>query len=330
VSGRTPGNPAPGNPAPGNPTPANPAPGPAAGELPLPLLHRGKVRDVYAVDGDHLLLVASDRVSAYDVVLDAPVPDKGAVLTGLSLWWFDQLADLVPHHVVTASVADYPAALRPHAAALAGRSMLCRRLRMLPVECVARAYLAGSGWESYAGTGSVFGRPAPPGLVEGSRLPAPLFTPTTKGAPGEHDEPMSEQEVRAAVGPELAEQLEQVTVAVLARGDAIARQRGILVADTKIELGLDPDGVLRVGDEVLTPDSSRFWPADRWRPGGSQPSFDKQPLRDWLSASGWDRRPPPPALPEEVVMATRTRYVEAYERLTGESFASYLVRSSGG
>jgi len=309
---------------------SRPAPATAAGELPLPLLHRGKVRDVYAVDDEHVLMVASDRVSAYDVVLDSSVPDKGAVLTGLSLWWFHQLADLVPHHVVTASVADYPAVLRPHAAALAGRSMLCRRLRMLPVECVARAYLAGSGWESYARTESVFDRPAPPGLLEGSRLPAPLFTPTTKGAPGEHDEPMSQEQVRAAVGPQLAAELERVTVAVLARGEAIARDRGILVADTKIELGVDADGVLRLADEVLTPDSSRFWPADRWRPGGSQPSFDKQPLRDWLAASGWDRRPPPPALPAEVVSATRTRYVEAYELLTGESFASYLDRSANG
>ena len=292
--------------------------------LPLPLLARGKVRELYAVDDDTLLMVASDRLSAYDVVLPTPVPDKGAVLTGLSLWWFGQLRDVVPGHLVTADVGEYPAELAPHAAALRGRSVLCRRLDMQPVECVARGYLTGSGLAEYRATGAVCGVALPDGLVDGSRLPEPVFTPATKAEAGEHDENVSFEAVVRTVGLELAEELRRLTLAVYARGATLAAERGILLADTKLELGLDSAGVLTLGDEVLTPDSSRFWPADTWLPGRPQPSYDKQYVRDWLDSSRWDRADPGPELPEHVVAATRDRYVEAYERLTGSSFDSYL------
>ena len=292
--------------------------------LPLPLVARGKVRELYAVDDDHLLLVASDRLSAYDVVLPTPIPDKGAVLTGLSLWWLGQLADLVPDHLVTADVAEYPAELQPWSPALRGRSMLCRRLTMQPVECVARGYLTGSGLADYAATGAVCGVALPQGLVDGSRLPQPIFTPATKADLGEHDENVSFEAVVRTVGLELAEELRRLTLAAYDRGAALAAERGILLADTKLEFGLDAAGVLTLGDEVLTPDSSRFWPADSWSPGRPQPSYDKQYVRDWLSASGWDRTAPGPELPDEVVEQTRARYVEAYEQLTGSSFDSYL------
>jgi phosphoribosylaminoimidazole-succinocarboxamide synthase len=292
-------------------------------DLPLPLVARGKVRDLYAVDDAHLLLVASDRISAYDVVLPTPVPDKGAVLTGLSLWWFDRLADVVPHHLVTARVSEFPDALRPYADDLRGRSMLVRRLEMVPVECVARGYLTGSGLADYHGTGAVCGVPLPPGLQDGSRLPEPVFTPATKAAVGEHDENVSYDEVVRAVGADLAAELRRLTLAVYGRGAELAGGRGILLADTKLEFGV-LDGTLVLGDEVLTPDSSRFWPADGWQPGRPQPSFDKQYVRDWLSSSGWDRSAPGPALPADVVERTRGKYVEAYERLTGASFDGYL------
>ena len=296
-------------------------------DLPLELVARGKVRDVYAVDDDHLLLVASDRLSAYDVVLPTDVPDKGAVLTGLSVWWFDQLADLVPNHLVSARTADLPASLQPFAAQLRGRSMLCKRLSMVPVECVARGYLTGSGLKDYLATGGVVGQPLPPGLEDGSQLPEPVFTPATKAAVGDHDENVSYEQVVATVGAELAAELRRLTLAVYGRGAELAAQRGILLADTKLELGHDRDGVLVLGDEVLTPDSSRFWPADGWQPGRAQPSFDKQYVRDWLDSSGWDRTAPGPELPAEVVERTRDKYVEAYERLTGSSFDDWL-RSS--
>ena len=292
--------------------------------LPLPLVARGKVRDVHEVDDHHLLLVATDRISAYDVVLPTPVPDKGAVLTGLSVWWFEQLADLLPNHLVSARVRDLPSALLPHADGLRGRSMLCRRLDMVQVECVARGYLTGSGLADYRATGGVVGQPLPPGLEDGSRLPEPLFTPATKAAVGEHDENVPYEAVEQAVGAELAAELRRLTLAVYARGAALAAERGLLLADTKLELGHDRAGVLTLGDEVLTPDSSRYWPADAWRPGRPQPSFDKQYVRDWLDASGWDRTAPGPELPEEVVARTRDKYVEAYERLTGSSFDSWL------
>ena len=291
--------------------------------LPLPLVHSGKVRDLYAVGDDQLLLVASDRLSAYDVILPTAVPDKGAVLTGLSLWWFEQLADVVPNHVVTADVVSAVPELAPFAEEVRGRSVLVRRLDMVQVECVARGYLTGGGLKDYDATGVVSGVALPPGLVDGSELPEPVFTPTSKAAVGDHDLPMTYAEVEQQVGPSLAAELRDVTMRVYARGREVARGAGILLADTKVELGLLGDQLV-LGDEVLTPDSSRFWPADEWSPGRAQPSYDKQFVRDWLTAAGWDRQPPAPVLPEEVVERTRAKYVECYERLTGSSFDSYL------
>jgi phosphoribosylaminoimidazole-succinocarboxamide synthase len=289
-------------------------------------LHSGKVRDLYVAGEGQLLMVASDRMSAFDHILPTEIPDKGAVLTGISLWWFEQLADIVPNHVVTADVAAYPAAFAPFADALRGRSVLCHQLAMVSVECVARGYLAGSGVIDYEANGSVCGVPLPAGLRDGSQLPAPIFTPTTKAPVGQHDTAMTFAEVVAAVGAELAEELRAVTLAVYSRGRDLARQAGIILADTKVELGHDSHGTLVLGDEVLTPDSSRFWPAITWAPGGAQPSYDKQYVRDWLAhESGWDRSGPPPALPDDVVAKTHEKYVEAYERLTGQSFASYLA-----
>jgi phosphoribosylaminoimidazole-succinocarboxamide synthase len=271
------------------------------------LLHSGKIRDLYA-DGDEIILVASDRVSVYDVVLPTPIPDKGRLLTRLSLWWFDQLADVVPHHVVSAT--DVPPQF-------AGRAIRCRRLAMVPVECIARGYLTGSGLKEYEKTGAVSGVPLPSGLVDGDRLPEPIFTPTTKAALGEHDEFITYADVVAQEGAGTAAELRRITLDVYRRGAALAAERGILIADTKIELGRAPDGTLVLADELLTPDSSRFWPADSWRPGGPQFSFDKQFVRDWAVSTGWDKRPPAPEVPPDVVEATRARYVEAYERLTG-------------
>jgi phosphoribosylaminoimidazole-succinocarboxamide synthase len=277
-------------------------------------LHSGKVRDLYETPDGLLLMVASDRISAYDFVLPTPIPDKGAVLTQLSLWWFEQLADIVPNHVVS---TDVPAEF-------AGRAVLCRRLDMLPVECVARGYLAGSGLVDFRATGAVCGVPLPAGLEDGSELPEPVFTPATKAAMGEHDENVSYDAVVDVVGADVAAELRRITLGVYSRGRDVARQRGIILADTKIELGRDTEGRMVLGDEVLTPDSSRFWPADQWQPGRPQPSYDKQYVRDWLTspASGWDRHSgePPPALPPEVVERTRAKYVQAYERLTGRRF----------
>jgi phosphoribosylaminoimidazole-succinocarboxamide synthase len=284
--------------------------------LPAPL-HSGKVRDLYDAGEGRLIMVASDRVSAFDVILPTPIPDKGRILTRLSLWWFERLADLVPNHVLSSDVEAYPPPFTGHPA-LRGRSMLVRRLDMLAVECVARAYLAGSGTEQYRRSGAIADVVLPAGLLDGSRLPAPVFTPTSKGGPTGHDEPMTYAELEAAVGVALAARLRELTLAVLARGREVCEPRGLLLADTKVEFGLDAGGGPVLADEVLTPDSSRFWPAQQWRPGGAQPSFDKQPLRDWLAGTGWDRRPPGPALPAEVVEATRQRYVSAYERVTGE------------
>jgi phosphoribosylaminoimidazole-succinocarboxamide synthase len=292
--------------------------------LPLPLVARGKVRDVYAVGDDQLLLVASDRLSAYDVILPTTIPDKGAVLTGLSVWWFEQLAEVVPNHLVTAKVAELPKELHAHADELRGRSMLCRQLDMVSVECVARGYLTGSGLKDYARTGGVCGVPLPPGLVDGSRLPEPIFTPTTKAAVGEHDLPMTYDEVVAQIGAGLADEIRRTTIDIYRRGAELAEKAGILLADTKVELGHDAAGVLTLGDEVLTPDSSRFWPSAEWEPGHAQPSYDKQFVRDWLTETGWDRTPPGPELPAEVVERTRAKYVEAFELLTGSSFDDYL------
>ncbi|MFN2539014.1 MAG: phosphoribosylaminoimidazolesuccinocarboxamide synthase [Mycobacteriales bacterium] len=285
--------------------------------LPLPLLHSGKVRDLYAVGDDQLLLVASDRMSAFDVILPTPIPDKGAVLTGLSLWWFEQLADVVPNHVVSSDMRalGYPS--------VQGRAVLVNRLEMVAVECVARGYLTGGGLKDYQATGVVSGVALPSGLVEGSRLPEPIFTPTTKAPVGDHDLPMTFDEVVAQVGKELADELREVTLRVYRRGSEIASRAGILLADTKVELGLRSSELV-LGDEVLTPDSSRFWPAAQWAPGRPQPSYDKQYVRDWLTSSGWDKTPPGPELPDEVVEKTRAKYVEAYERLTGSSFDDYL------
>jgi phosphoribosylaminoimidazole-succinocarboxamide synthase len=278
------------------------------------LIHSGKVRDLYAVGDDQLLLVASDRMSAFDVILPTPIPDKGAVLTGLSLWWFEQLADVVPNHVVSADMRalGYPE--------VQGRAVLVQKLEMVAVECVARGYLTGGGLKDYQATGVVSGVELPAGLVDGSRLPEPIFTPTSKAPVGEHDLPMTFDEVVAQVGKELADELRDVTLRVYRRGTEIAERAGIVLADTKVELGRR-DGALVLGDEVLTPDSSRFWPLETWSPGGPQPSYDKQYVRDWLTASGWDKTPPGPELPADVVEKTRAKYVEAYERLTGRTFA---------
>ena len=277
--------------------------------------YSGKVRDLYLpADGDPdlILVVASDRISAYDHVLPTPIPDKGAVLTALSLWWFDQLTDLVPNHVVSTDVPE----------PVAGRAMVCRRLEMYPVECVARGYLTGSGLAEYRSGGAVCGVQLPTGLVDGSKLPEPIFTPATKAAVGEHDENVSFEQVAAQIGPDDAARLREVTLAVYARAASIAAERGVILADTKLEFGRDASGALVLGDEVLTPDSSRYWPAEGWQPGRAQPSFDKQYVRDWLTSpdSGWDRSSdaPPPPLPEDVVRRTRDRYVEAYERITGQ------------
>ena len=277
-------------------------------------LHSGKVRDLYAMPDGRLLMVASDRISAFDFVLDTEIPDKGEILTRMSLWWFDQLADLVPHHVVSTEVPEE----------YAGRAVVCERLRMFPVECVARGYLTGSGLLDYRRTGEVCGIPLPDGLVDGSRLPELLFTPATKAELGEHDENVSYDAVVDTVGGDVAAQLRRLTLAVYERAERLAGERGIVVADTKLEFGARDDGTIVLADEVLTPDSSRFWPADEWRPGRSQPSYDKQIVRNWLLSpeSGWDRDSdgPPPPLPPEVVERTRARYVEVYERLTGETF----------
>jgi phosphoribosylaminoimidazole-succinocarboxamide synthase len=274
-------------------------------------LYSGKVRELYQADGGVLLLVATDRISAGDYILESLIPDKGKILTQLSLWWFERLADVVPNHLVDA----------PIPAEFAGRAMACRPLRMVQAECVARGYLAGSAMTDYRRDGMICGIGLPDGLAEGSRLPAPVFTPATKAPPGEHDENITFGQLAAAVGDELAAELRRVTLAVYERGAELAAGHGIIVADTKIELGFDADGVLTLGDEVLTPDSSRFWPADQWQPGRSQPSFDKQYVRDWLSSpqAGWDRNSgqPPPPLPSHVIEQTRERYVQAYQRITG-------------
>jgi phosphoribosylaminoimidazole-succinocarboxamide synthase len=277
-------------------------------------LYSGKVREIYQSEDGTLLLVASDRISAFDYILDPPIPDKGNILTQLSLWWFERLADLVPNQLVDAPVpAEY-----------AGRAMACMPLRMVKAECVARGYLTGSALAEYRRDGTSCGIGLPGGLQDGSRLPAPVFTPATKAPLGEHDENITFGQLAAEVGEDVAEELRRVTIAVYERGAALAAERGIIVADTKIELGFDTDGMLRLADEVLTPDSSRFWPADQWLPGRSQPSFDKQYVRDWLISpeAGWDRASgdPPPPLPPEVVQRTRQRYVEAYTRITGETW----------
>jgi phosphoribosylaminoimidazole-succinocarboxamide synthase len=283
----------------------------------LPLLHSGKVRELYDLGGD-LLMVASDRISTYDVVHPTPIPDKGRVLTGLSVLWFGLTRDIVPNHLLSAT-EGVPDELR-------GRSLRVKRLEMLPVECVVRGYITGSGWKDYQATGSVSGVSLPDGLQESQQLPEPIYTPSTKAEVG-HDEAISfEDTVGLAGSEELAAQLRDVSIAVYSAVAAHARERGVILADTKFEFGLDADGVLTLGDEVCTPDSSRFWPADEYAPGRGQPSFDKQYVRDWASGTGWDKTPPAPPIPDDVVAQTRERYVTAYERLAGEPFGAWLDR----
>ncbi|MBU6215133.1 MAG: phosphoribosylaminoimidazolesuccinocarboxamide synthase [Acidobacteria bacterium] len=288
-------------------------------------VHRGKVRDLFDAGDDRLLMVASDRLSAFDVVMDEPVPDKGRVLTAMSAFWFGELAGVIGNHLLSTDLADLPeSARRPD---LAGRVMLCRRARMLPIECIVRGYVAGSAWKEYRSSGTIHGEPVPSGLVEADRLPTPRFTPSTKAAVGDHDENIAFDRAVELVGGELAEQARTVSLAMFAAASERAESAGFLLADTKFELGLvaDADGGERLvlADEVLTPDSSRYWLADEWSPGATPHGFDKQPVRDFLETLDWDKAPPPPALPQSVVDATRERYVVAYERICGRSLSDW-------
>jgi phosphoribosylaminoimidazole-succinocarboxamide synthase len=284
----------------------------------LPLIASGKVREMYDL-GDRLLMVASDRISTYDAVHPTPIPDKGKVLTGVSAFWFAKTGHIVPNHLLSAT-DGVPEEAR-------GRALVVRKLAMLPVECVVRGYITGSGWKDYQATGAVSGIALPPGLQESEQLPSPIFTPSTKAEAG-HDETIDFERAVELVGDrELMDRVRSVSIALYAFAADHARSRGVILADTKFEFGLDADGVLTVGDEVLTPDSSRFWPADGYGIGRGQPSFDKQYVRDWASGSGWDKLPPAPAIPDDVVTGTRARYVEAYERITGEPFAAWLTRT---
>ena len=282
--------------------------------------YRGKVRDIYEVDERHLLMVASDRISAFDVVMPEPVPDKGRVLTAITAFWLDQLADVAPSHLVSVDPGDFPAGA-DDIEGVAGRGMLVRRAEMLKIECIVRGYLSGSAWKEYRASGTMHGTPLPDGMRESEALPEPVFTPSTKSDAG-HDENITFDAAVAILGADLAASARDISLAAYARGAAWAAARGILIADTKFELGLI-DGRLAICDEVLTPDSSRFWPADEWEPGTTPPSFDKQPVRDWLEAEGWDKKPPPPHLPGAIVDASRQRYVTAYERITGKAFAEW-------
>lgn len=273
-------------------------------------LKSGKVRDLYVNDVGEILLVASDRISAYDWIMPTPIPDKGRLLTELSLFWFEKLREVVPNHVLSTQV---PAEVK-------GRAIICKPLEIFPVECVARGYLTGSGWQEYQQERQVCGISLPAGLLDGSELPEPIFTPATKAEVGEHDENISFEVSQKIVGAQIAGELRRLTLALYSTARDYARSRGIIIADTKFEFGLDSDGQITLADEALTPDSSRFWPATGWQPGGAQPSYDKQYLRDWLTSIGWDRQSPPPPLPDEVVAKTRARYCEAYAALTGEEF----------
>jgi phosphoribosylaminoimidazole-succinocarboxamide synthase len=303
-------------------------------DLGLPHVHSGKVRDIYAVGDDQLLMVTSDRMSAFDVVMAEPIAHKGRVLTAMTAFWFELLDGVVGSHLLSTDVADLPAGVRGHDD-LAGRVMLCRRAEMLPVECIVRGYLSGSAWKEYKTSGTMHGEPLPAGLVESAQLAEPVFTPSTKADVGDHDENISYQQAVDLVGSDLAGRLRDVSLDLYSRGAEWAAARGIIIADTKFELGLIPGGAsggaaeLVLCDEVLTPDSSRFWPVDGYEPGRPQPSFDKQPLRDYLETLDWDKRPPPPPLPPEVVDATSNRYVEGYERITGRRFADWPGVASG-
>lgn len=272
-------------------------------------LKSGKVRDLFVNDSGEILLVASDRISAYDWIMPTPIPDKGRLLTQLSLFWFDKLANLVPNHVISTDVPEE----------VKGRAIICKALTILPIECVARGYLTGSGWSEYRQHQAVCSIPLPSGLLDGSELPEPIFTPATKAEIGEHDENISFEQARSIIGPDIF-RLRELTLALYSRAQDFARARGIIIADTKFEFGVDGQGELTLADEALTPDSSRFWPATDWHPGAAQLSYDKQFLRDWLTSIGWDRQSPPPPLPDEVIEKTRARYVEAYAALTGEKF----------
>ncbi|MCB0978457.1 MAG: phosphoribosylaminoimidazolesuccinocarboxamide synthase [Acidimicrobiales bacterium] len=289
-------------------------------DVPVPKLYSGKVRDIYELPDDRLLMVASDRMSAFDVVMAEVVPDKGRVLTATSAFWFARMANLVPGHLLSTDVADL--GFDDPTGDLAGRIMICRRAEMLPVECIARGYLAGSAWKEYRSSGTMNGSPLPSGLLESSKLPEPMFTPSTKAEVGDHDENISFGRAADLVGREMAERLRDLTIGIYTTAAEWAAERGIIVADTKFEFGV-VDGELVLCDEVLTPDSSRFWPADVWKPGTTPPAFDKQPLRDHLEGLGWDKSPPPPPLSDDVVAQTRQRYVEAYERITGLRFSDW-------
>ena len=289
----------------------------------IPKLYSGKVRDIYDAGDDRLLMVTSDRLSAFDVVLDEPIPDKGRVLTAMSAFWFERFADLIPGHLIATDLAEMAdlgiAADDPD---LAGRVMLCRKAEMLPVECIVRGYITGSAWKEYRVSGTMNGRELPAGILESAQLPEPVFTPSTKAEAGDHDINISFEEAADLIGMEMAERARDVSLRIYQEGAAWAAERGIIMADTKFELGL-LDGELILCDEVLTPDSSRFWPVDEWVPGTTPPSFDKQPVRNYLEGLGWDKTPPPPPIGQPVVDATRARYVEAYERITGLSFADW-------
>ena len=286
----------------------------------LPHLYSGKVRDMFDAGDGNLLIVASDRLSAFDVVMNESVLHKGRVLTAISAFWFDHLADIAPNHLISTELADFPAGA--HDPELAGRTMYVRRAEMLPIECIVRGYITGSAWKEYKNHGTMHGTQLRPDLLESQQLPEPVFTPSTKAADGLHDENISFDEAVALVGPDIAEQARDISLALYTAGAEWAAERGIIIADTKFELGM-VDGELVVADEMLTPDSSRFWPADQWQPGTTPPSFDKQPVRDYLDTLDWDKTPPPPALPDEVIEATVARYTEGYERITGRSFTDW-------
>jgi phosphoribosylaminoimidazole-succinocarboxamide synthase len=282
----------------------------------FPLLSRGKVRDIYEIDPQTLLIVTTDRMSAFDVIMNEPIPYKGVVLNQITLFWMDAFKDLAANHLLATDVRDFPSALAPYADELEGRTVVVRRAKPLPIECIVRGYLTGSGFKDYKATGSVCGYKLPTGLVDSDKLQTPLFTPSTKADLGAHDENITVADARSRIGEGLLKKIQELSLAIYSRGRDLAAQRGIIIADTKFEFGLNEKDILLI-DEVLTPDSSRFWPADKYVPGQAQPSFDKQYLRDWLSGTGWDKTPPPPTLPAEVIAETQKKYLEAYELLTG-------------
>ncbi|GAB6110668.1 phosphoribosylaminoimidazolesuccinocarboxamide synthase [Desulfomicrobium salsuginis] len=281
-----------------------------------PLLSRGKVRDIYEIDPQTLLIVTTDRMSAFDVIMNEPIPYKGVVLNQITLYWMAACKDLVRNHLLATDVRDFPAALAPHAGDLEGRAVIVRKAKPLPIECIVRGYLTGSGFKDYKATGTVCGYKIPAGLVDSDKLETPLFTPSTKADLGAHDENITLADAKSRIGEGLLKKIQELSLAIYSRGRDLAAERGIIIADTKFEFGLDGKDILLI-DEVMTPDSSRFWPADKYVPGQSQPSFDKQYLRDWLSGTGWDKTPPPPTLPAEVIAETQKKYLEAYELLTG-------------